>query len=117
MTVTPAETLAHLRRMERARVEAGAERASRLRERLPEAVRRLRERGARRVWLFGSLAEGGVRETSDVDLAVDGLPATGYFGVLADMMAVFGCSVDLVRLEAASDSLRERILTEGAEQP
>ena len=117
MPVTPAETIVHLQRLERARSEAGAERARRLRGRLPEGVRRLRERGAARAWLFGSLAEGGVRETSDVDLAAEGLPSTGYFEVLAEMMAIFGCAVDLVRLEEASDSLRERILTEGEEQP
>ena len=117
MAVTPQDTLAHLRRLEVARLEAGADRARRLRACLPEAVRRLRERGARRVWLFGSLAEGRARATSDVDLGVEGLPDVGYFEVLGDMMGLFGCAVDLVRLEAASDSLRERILSSGEEQP
>jgi predicted nucleotidyltransferase len=117
MAVTPEETLAHLRRLERARLEAGARRGQRLRALLPEAVRRLRQRGATRIWLFGSLAEGRPRAASDVDLAVEGLPAVDYFAVLGDVMAVFGCSVDLVRLETASESLRDRILTEGQEQP
>ena len=117
MAVTPKETLAHLRRLEHARKAAGAARARRLRDRLPEAVRRLRERGAKRVWLFGSLAEGKPRENSDVDLAVEGLPAAGYFDVLADLMTVFGCAVDLVRLETAPESLRQRVLDAGEEQP
>lgn len=117
MAVTPQQALAHMLRLELARREAGRERARRLRARMPEAVQHLRARGARRVWLFGSLADGSARATSDVDLAVEGLPGTGYFEVLGEMMRIFGCAVDLVRLETASDSLRERILTEGEEQP
>ena len=117
MPVTPKDALAHLRRLEDARREAGVERANRLRARLPEAVRLLREKGAARVWLFGSLAEGRPRVTSDVDLATEGLPAAGYFSVLGNLMAIFGSAVDLVRLETAPDSLRERILADGEEQP
>jgi predicted nucleotidyltransferase len=118
MAVTPADTLAHLRRLERARREAGAERARRLRSRLPEAVRCLREiHGARRVWLFGSLARGTPHASSDVDLAAEGVTAASYFAALADLMLIFGTAVDLVRTEQAGPTLRERILAEGEEQP
>jgi len=43
---------------------------------LPALARHLVERyGARRVWLFGSLVEGGFDMGSDIDLAAEGLPA------------------------------------------
>jgi predicted nucleotidyltransferase len=48
-----------------------------------------------------------------VDLAVEGLPATAYFQALAELMALFGTRVDLVRLEEAPPSLCERVDEEG----
>ncbi len=59
-----------------------------------------------RTWLFGSLARGDATDTSDVDLAVEGLPSGAYFGALAELMHLFGVRVDLVRLEEAGESLR-----------
>lgn len=73
----------------------------------------LHDRGAVEVWLFGSLATAHVHPGSDVDLAVLGLPATSYFTALADLMELFGTPVDLVRIEEAPTSLRERIAREG----
>jgi predicted nucleotidyltransferase len=63
--------------------------------------------------LFGSLAAGGTSSESDLDLAVRGLPAERYFEALADLMELIGAPIDLVRLEAAVDSLRDRIEAEG----
>lgn len=91
-----------------------AERARRLRSRLPAAVDCLRERyGAKAVILFGSLANGSCRTDSDVDLAVTGLSEARYFKALADLMGIFEGPVDLVRLEEAPPSLIERIHAEG----
>jgi len=59
--------------------------------------------------LFGSLAEGRPSPASDVDLAVEGIARDRYFACLADLMALFGAPVDLVRLEEASASLRARV--------
>lgn len=59
--------------------------------------------------LFGSLAEGRAGPASDVDLAVEGIRPDRYFACLADLMALFGAPVDLVRLEEASPSLRDRV--------
>ena len=73
----------------------------------------LEQHGARRVWLFGSLARGDVRRDSDVDLAVEGLPASAYFSALAALMDLFGGRVDFVRVEEAGDSLRACIRDEG----
>jgi predicted nucleotidyltransferase len=111
--VDVADTLAHLERLETRRREAGAAHAARLRACLPQAAERLRKAGATRVVVFGSLAEAAAGPDADVDLAVEGLGAPDYFHVLADLMALFGTRVDLVRLEEASPSLSERIEAEG----
>lgn len=46
-------------------------------ENLSPLVGVLREYGARRVFLFGSMARGDARPGSDVDLACEGLPLDG----------------------------------------
>jgi predicted nucleotidyltransferase len=103
-----------LRQTELRRVRAAA-RAARLRTELPRARRLLRDYGADRILLFGSLQSGTFSEHSDVDLAVESLPSEAYFPALADLLAIFAVPVDLVRLEEASSELRERILTQGVD--
>jgi len=116
MPVTAKETALHLQALETARRHQGSERAARLLSHAAEANRLLRERyAARRVWLFGSLVVGQPTIDSDVDLAVEGLPSPVYFNALADLLSLFHGPVDLVRLEEAPDSLRDRILAEGRE--
>jgi uncharacterized protein len=110
-----AQHLARALRERSAERQARADlRARRLRELLPRAAGLLVDRyQARRVLLFGSLALGGHSERSDVDLAVEGMPASLYFSALADLMALFGGPVDLVRIEEAVPSLRVAIEQEG----
>jgi predicted nucleotidyltransferase len=113
-STTPADTARHLRRVAERRRRRAELRSERLRGLLPEAAKVLRERyHATDVRLFGSLATGSFGERSDVDLAVSRLPRTRYFAALADLMELFGTPVDLVRLEEAPSSLRERIRAEG----
>jgi uncharacterized protein len=96
--------------------QRGINRAERLLAHAAEARRLLVDRhGARRVWLFGSLVAGQPTADSDVDLAVEGLPSAAYFNALADLMALFHGPVDPVRLEEASESLRDRVRSEGRE--
>ncbi len=114
MTVTVADMARNWQRRLRERQGRGDQRAHRLRALLPRARGVLVEvHGASTVRLFGSLAGGGFREMSDVDLAVEGLDESRYFAALADLMALFDGPVDLVRMETASDSLRDRIAVEG----
>lgn len=116
MTVTPADTALHLQGLLDAEQRQGAERAERLLQGAHQArVVLLDAYGARRVWLFGSLVAGSPTASSDVDLAVEGLPGSAYFSALADLMHLFRGPVDLVRLEEAPESLRERVLAEGVE--
>lgn len=114
MVVRASEAAAHLRTRAEARAHAGVQRALRLRAQLPAAAALLRQRyGASEVVLFGSLATESATERSDVDLATRGVAPDDYFAALADLMAVFGSPVDLVRLESAPPSLVDRIDAEG----
>jgi len=74
--------------------------------------------GARRVLLFGSLAQPfWFREDSDVDLAVEGLKSGKDYWeawkaveeIIADRV------VDLIEIEAAGESLKQAIQRHGAE--
>jgi predicted nucleotidyltransferase len=83
---------------------------------LPKLVRHLAERyGVRRVWVFGSLVEGGFHERSDIDLAAEGVRSGAALfraaAELDDLAVPF--SVDLVPLEDARPALRERIVARG----
>jgi predicted nucleotidyltransferase len=70
-----------------------------------------------RVWLFGSvLRRDRIHTRSDVDLAVEGLAEAQYLRAVGRLLDLHGdISVDLVRLEDASTSLRDRIMSEGRE--
>jgi predicted nucleotidyltransferase len=114
MVVTAADTAEHLRKQAGERQRAAAARASRLLASVPAAAQLLREHyGAGEVVLFGSLATGAATDRSDVDVAARGLATADYFAALADLMALFGGPVDLVRLEEAPPSLAARIAAEG----
>ena len=63
--------------------------------------------------LFGSLLDGALHETSDVDIAVEGLGPARYWEALWRCDRLMGRHVDIVPLDEASDSLRERITEVG----
>lgn len=71
--------------------------------------------GARRVWLFGSLAHRRfVHIGSDIDLAVEGLSPEDYFPALAAIWRLLpGFELDLVPLEDAKPSLVDLVRKEG----
>lgn len=81
-----------------------------VRERIPMLAA---EAGAHEVWLFGSLAWGTPFEDSDVDLAVAGLDGAAFDAFATAAFMAIGAPVDVVRLEDAPATLRERILTSG----
>lgn len=74
---------------------------------IPDAVRLvadlLIERGAREVYIFGSVAKGKARETSDLDFALVGLPQDRYLRTLGDAMDLARRDVDLIDFDAGSD--------------
>jgi predicted nucleotidyltransferase len=68
-------------------------------------------RGARRVWLFGALANGHSPDNrSDLDLAVEGLSPYQLRPIAAELMHMMGFKVDLVDWDTAPPRLRPHVL-------
>ena len=80
---------------------------------LPDLVGLLVSRGARRVWLFGSLAWGGPHEDSDIDPAVEGMPEDDLWRAQGEALTAAPCGVDLVRTEDVPLTLASRIRASG----
>jgi predicted nucleotidyltransferase len=70
-----------------------------LEELIHRAAEVLRDFGAREVYLFGSAATGSMREGSDVDLAVAGLPPETFFRAMGKAADVLGRPLDLIDLD------------------
>ncbi len=70
-----------------------------LRRRIAEAAAVLKAAGAREVYVFGSAVRGSLREKSDVDMAVSGLPPEVFFRAMAAATDALGRSLDLVDLD------------------
>ncbi|MBI3762263.1 MAG: nucleotidyltransferase domain-containing protein [Chloroflexi bacterium] len=76
----------------------------------------VKQHGAKRVILFGSVAQKRrLRRDSDIDLAVEGMPAENFYKIVGDLRTDNGRAVDLIRLETARESLRKLIMLEGVE--
>jgi predicted nucleotidyltransferase len=71
----------------------------RYRRDVSRAVEILLSGGCSQVFLFGSLAEGDVREDSDIDLAVRGCPQGRFFYLWGKLMLEWDRSVDLINLD------------------
>lgn len=86
--------------------------------RIREAAGQLKKRfGAKRVFLFGSLAHGAwYRPTSDVDLAVEGVSESDYWKAWRLVEEILGDrNVDFIDLEMAGDSLKQAVARHGIE--
>jgi len=105
---------AHRRRRELA-VEQAQRRADEAMGAARAAARALAERlGATRVVLFGSLARGTYRESSDIDLAVEGLPPSSLVdAMMAASNAARPFEVSVVPAERADDFARRDIERDG----
>ena len=78
------------------------------------AAKFLKDQGAQKVWLFGSLAKGRKPTVhSDFDFAVEGLPADRYFGSVGHLLQILPRPVDIIELESSPALLREQILDHG----
>jgi predicted nucleotidyltransferase len=66
---------------------------------IERAVLALKAAGAREVYLFGSAARGQMREDSDVDLAVSGLPPELFYRAGGQAEDMLGRPLDLVDLD------------------
>ena len=70
-----------------------------LRKRVAQAAQALKAAGAREVYLFGSAANGSLREGSDIDLAVTGLPPEVFFEAMGMVGDILRCPLDLIDLD------------------
>ncbi|MCX5757724.1 MAG: nucleotidyltransferase domain-containing protein [Candidatus Hydrogenedentes bacterium] len=68
-------------------------------ERVKLAAQALIAAGAREVYLFGSAATGKMREDSDIDLAVAGLPDAVFFKAMGKAGEILQRPLDLVDLD------------------
>ena len=66
---------------------------------IEEAAAALKAAGAREVYVFGSAATGNLREGSDIDLAVSGLPPQVFFRAMAAASDALQRPLDLVDLD------------------
>ncbi|WP_449243932.1 nucleotidyltransferase family protein [Desulfobacca acetoxidans] len=71
------------------------------------------EFGAEKIILFGSLAKGSFRVGSDIDLAVEGLPADRLFSALGAVNRLSRAWIDLKPLEDLEPHFKNRILNTG----
>jgi uncharacterized protein len=67
------------------------------------------EFGAERVVLFGSVLGAGFHETSDLDLAVWGLPESLYLKAIARLDGLDGFAIDLVEAQHAPPHIADAI--------
>lgn len=68
-------------------------------EDIARAVRILKEGGCSEIFLFGSGAEGRMRELSDIDIAIKGCPPGHFFRLLGKLLWELKHPVDLVNLD------------------
>jgi uncharacterized protein len=71
------------------------------------------EFGAKRVLMFGSLVKPWFHEESDIDMAVEGVAPSRQGEAWDRALEEAGVPLDLVFLEEAPTSLRERISSDG----
>ena len=67
----------------------------------------------KKIILFGSLVKGNFSETSDIDLAVEGIPPQDYFAVLAKINGMSDRLIDLKPIESLDPHFLKRVLETG----
>ena len=66
---------------------------------IEQAAAVLKAAGASEVYVFGSAAAGALREDSDIDLAVSGLPPEEFFRAMGLAREAIGRELDLIDLD------------------
>jgi len=94
---------------EEARLEKLQSRRSQGMATAQQAAQMLKQWGATRVVLFGSILTEYFHETSDLDLGVQDLPEHLYFRVVAQLQGISSFTVDLVEINYAAPHIQEAI--------
>ncbi|MHB1844372.1 MAG: nucleotidyltransferase family protein [Deltaproteobacteria bacterium] len=96
------------------KIARSEERKRAVREKLPAAAALLRARGAKRIWLIGSMVAGLFHDDSDVDLVTEGLPWEAWDPSWNDLVRLFQRGVDVLRLEELPEAFRKGVRERGA---
>ena len=89
--------------------------SERLSEHRGEVLDLLAQFGATNIQVFGSAARGEDTVDSDLDILLDFPPEVGLFkqcGIVADLMEILGCDVDLAEHDEVPERSRDRIFGE-----
>ncbi|MCL2155469.1 MAG: nucleotidyltransferase domain-containing protein [Leptospirales bacterium] len=70
---------------------------------IEKAVNLLKNEGCKAVFLFGSLVTGKIRNNSDIDIGIIGLPPKKFFRVYADLDKELSNRIDLVDFDLNRD--------------
>jgi predicted nucleotidyltransferase len=83
-----------------------------------EEIRKIAAKhGARNIRVFGSVARGSARPSSDVDFLVDTEPVTSSWfpaGLVLDLESLLGRRVDVVTERGLNPLIRDEVLQEAA---
>ncbi len=77
-----------------------------LRNSIDQAVAALKSSGAQAVYIFGSAAKGTMRDDSDVDFAISGLPPENFFKALSAASKMVDRPLHLIDLDEATPFTR-----------
>jgi predicted nucleotidyltransferase len=80
---------------------------------LTEITSYLKDKGCRKIVLFGSYAEGDSSKHSDIDIAIKGMSSEDFFKAVARLSYIVKKQVDLVDLDDIQSSFRNSIEKEG----
>lgn len=81
----------------------------------PSIVQLAEKRGAKQIWVFGSVARNQSNEQSDIDFLVELQPGRTLFdlsGLLVDLEALLKMPVDVVTPKGLRPKIRERVWAE-----
>jgi predicted nucleotidyltransferase len=74
---------------------------------LDAAIAILKAEGCREIYLFGSLADGGtLHRSTDIDIAVRGLPRPRFFVIYGKLLSSLEHPVDLIDLDSGTPFAR-----------
>ena len=77
------------------------------------AVNILKNEGAKKVILFGSLAKKKFKNQSDIDLACEGVDDRKFFRVFGKLLLQIKRPLDLIDMKDADDFFASRVKEEG----
>ena len=76
---------------------------SKYRQDIEKATNLLKKEGCESIFLFGSLVSGKIRNDSDIDIGVKGLPKEKFLSLYGQLYFDFEHKIDLVDFDTNSD--------------